>query len=127
MGKKLSVEETIEIDRVVPEMDECRLIIMKMIEQAVRDYLRLQGAVSVKDQLDYDTAVDFLFEDDYRVPWGDVELSLNDFLNILGLDTSWFRARVLLAQERKARKFLLHDEVDASEPVTEDDEGVLDT
>jgi len=65
-----------------------------MIEQAVRDYLRLGKSPVPVEQWYYVTAECFLFEEDYRVDWGGEEKSLKDFLDALGIDTDWFREKV---------------------------------
>lgn len=74
-----------------PNIEEVRFLLMKVIEQAVRDYCSLSNAELPAEKLLWETAKGFIFDDDYRICWGDKEYSFEDILNILDLDIAWFR------------------------------------
>ncbi len=86
------------------EWDEVRFLLLKIVEQAVRDYMTLEKAASLYEQESYQTAGQFLFEDNYIIDYGGVERSLRDILDILDLDIDWFRQRIV----RLKRKTPVH-------------------
>jgi len=75
-------------------IEECRFLILKVIEQTTRDYLSLFGSEFTNDQQIWLTAVDFIFDTSYRIRWGDMELSLEDLLGIVDIDVAYFRERM---------------------------------
>jgi hypothetical protein len=77
----------------LPDLDEVHLLLMKVLEQAVRDYCSLHTSDLHSDQLIWEESRDFIFDDSYRFMWGDRELSFSDLLDILNLDVSWFRVQ----------------------------------
>lgn len=83
-----------------PDIEEVRLLMMKVLEQAVREYCSLQQPTNIHEQQTYDLAKDFLFDDNYYFMWGDIEMSLSDMLDILDIDTQWFREQTI----RKAKE-----------------------
>jgi len=89
----------------LPNIDECRYLILKIIEQAVRDYISLDGSDVLAEQALFATAEGFLFDDDYQIHWGDEEKTLCDLLDFLDIDIDWFRERVEIAKERKLKGF----------------------
>lgn len=102
--KFTSEEDQVEFHRSIPELDECRFLIKKVIEQAVRDYAALEHAETLSDQQDYESACGFLFDDDYRIEWGGQLMSLQDLLDWVDLDQGWVRRRARLAKENKLAK-----------------------
>jgi hypothetical protein len=93
--------------QTLPNLDECRFLILKIIEQAVRDFISLEGSTAPIEQFGYETAVDFLFKDDYEINWGDTTITFCDLLDFLDVDIEWFREKVLQAKERKNQRFTL--------------------
>ena len=85
---------TFELDYYTPDREECRFLILKIIEQATRDYLSLFGSDLPNDVYKWETAVGFIFDPEYTILWGEVNLSLEDLLNIVDIDTSWFREKI---------------------------------
>ena len=75
----------------LPNPEEVRFLIMKVIEQAVRDYCSLANAELPAEKALWETARGFIFDDSYTVDWGDKEYRLEDLLDILELDIVWFR------------------------------------
>jgi hypothetical protein len=74
--------------------DECRFLIMKVVEQAVRDYLALEGSTAPIEQYHYSTAQAFIFDDEYILNYGEQDVSPQDMLGVLDIDIQWFRDRV---------------------------------
>jgi len=93
------------IFRSLPELDECRYLILKIVEQSVRDYLSLEFSDAPIEQYYYDTAIDFIFDDDYVIDYGSEDKSLNDLLDILDLNIRWFREKISILKENKVREF----------------------
>lgn len=126
-------EEILDFHRSIPEIDECRFLIKKVVEQAVRDYSSLEHSTSASEQFDYQTAVGFLFDDNYRVNWGGQEMSLQDLLDWVDLEAEWVRKKAKQAKERRLRKALLkkseqgtNDEFDEEDCLSSGLDGVLD-
>lgn len=103
-------EEKVDLNRTIPEIDECRFLIKKVIEQAVRDFSALEHAVSTGEQADYQSACEFLFDEDYCLNWGGQEMSLQDLLDWVDLNAEWVRKKARLAKERRKQKVLLREE-----------------
>ena len=87
--------------------DECRYLVLKIIEQAIRDYLLFENSPSRAERNHYTTAMDFLFDDEYHIWYGEKEVNLIILLSWLGLDPDWFRRRVREAKQNKTRKVRL--------------------
>src|SRR3972149_3432879 len=77
----------------VPDLEECRLLILKVIEQAMRDYCALANSPIQNDILVWQEARDFLFDNDYNLSWGDMELSSEQFMDLVDLDIEYVRAQ----------------------------------
>lgn len=77
-----------------PDFEETQYLFLKIIEQAVRDFINLAGTTRPADSFNYQTAIGFLFDDDYLINFGGKDLSLEQILAILELDTDWFRRKV---------------------------------
>jgi len=84
-----------ELSFYLPDIEECRFLILKVVEQAVRDYLSLFGSNLPNDIATWETAVGFIFDEDYKIMWGNLELSQEDLLGIVDIDVKWFRERML--------------------------------
>lgn len=116
--------ETLDFHRSIPEIDECRFLIKKVIEQAVRDFAALEHAESSSDQQDFQTAYAFLFDDGYRISWGGEEMSLQDLLDWVDLDQEWVRKKALLARKRKQKKIQLRKEAKRKEQDEDDKDSI---
>jgi len=77
-----------------PNIEECRFLILKVLEQSIRDYISLFGSNISSEQALWETAFGFIFDDDYRVLWGDKEMSPEDLIGIVDVDISYLRERV---------------------------------
>ena len=75
----------------LPNEEECCYLLMKMIEQTVRDYCSLHSSTLQQEKDTWESARGFIFDDEYRVAWGETALSLESVLDILDIDIHWFR------------------------------------
>jgi hypothetical protein len=75
----------------VPDVEECRILMLKVLEQAIRDYMSLQNSELPNDREAWESARDFLYDDEYRLKWGDMEISTEEYLDIIDLDINWVR------------------------------------
>jgi len=94
-------EITFNLHRPELEEDECRFFLMKIIEQSIRDIVNLSNSDSSVDNFYFNTARDFIFDDEYTIDYGSKELTFSDILHTLGLELEWFRERILLLQKSK--------------------------
>ena len=87
-----------------PDIEECKFLLLKVVEQSVRDYVSLADSIEPDLQEVCKEARDFIFNDEYYIDWGEKQLNLPMILELLEIDTEWFRG--------KARKKLLEkDEI----------------
>jgi len=93
---------TFYLEDFVPDLEECRILMLKLIEQVVRDYLLLKDSEFLNDRYAWETAASFIFDDDYLFAWGNLELSPEDFLGIVDIEISWFRTHI---QKRFNQKY----------------------
>ncbi len=70
--------------------DETKILLLKTIEQSIRDYNNLRKSVIPIEQQYFATAECFLFEKDYEIHWGDIDITLEDILNYLHIESEWF-------------------------------------
>lgn len=92
---------TFYLEPCLPTEDQCRHLMLKMLEHTVNEYLVLADAVLEKDITAWKTARDFLFDDHYRIWWGDWELSFKDYLDILNIDIEYARKKIKKRFEEK--------------------------
>ena len=78
-----------------PEPEQCRFLMLKVLEQAVRDYCSFADSIVPSEQTAWGLARDFLFDDAYRFMWGDLEVSTEEFLDLIDLDIHWVREQTL--------------------------------
>lgn len=79
-----------------------------MIEQAVRDYLSLEKTSAPIERYYYDTACEFLFDDEYVVEFGGANKNLREWLEILDIEIQWFRERVIKLKNAKYKDISSH-------------------
>jgi hypothetical protein len=83
------------LEDFTPEPEQCRFLILKVLEQSVRDYCSFANSIILSEQTTWELARDFLFDDDYRFMWGDLEISTEEFLAFVDLDIKWVRQQTL--------------------------------
>jgi hypothetical protein len=114
-AKNSSKDDVGEFYRSMPEIDECRYLIKKVLEQAVRDFVAFKDKTSATEKYDYETAVCFLFDDTYRVDWGGREMSLQDLLDWVDIEVEWVRKKALETRKRKQKRFSIKKAVEDEE------------
>jgi hypothetical protein len=77
------------------------MLIAKMVKQAFRDYCNLYNSTRLADREIFLEVESFLFDDSYITDWGGKKRNLRDFLDIIGIEIEWFRAKV---EETRAGK-----------------------
>lgn len=77
-----------------PDLQECKLIFLHLINQAVKDYEHFRNKTGEEDRFNFETAEGFLFDPAYTIQWGDLEVSLEDFCMVLDMDPNWFRNKI---------------------------------
>ena len=84
-----------DLNDYIPDPEECRFLILKIVEQSVRDYLSLFGSDLSNDKHHWETAAGFIFDPEYMIIWGDTDISLEDLLDIVDINISYFRKRII--------------------------------
>lgn len=84
-----------------PFLDEARYLLLKVIEQAIRDYLALGSSASQTDNYYYQSACEFIFEDEYEITYGEERYNLQDLLELLGLEINWVREKVIRLKNKR--------------------------
>jgi hypothetical protein len=84
-------EVTFHLSSYYPNVEECRFLLMKVIEQAVRDYCALYDAELPAEKTLWESSRDFIFDDEYVIDWGGKDMRFEDVLDVLDLDIHWFR------------------------------------
>lgn len=82
--------------------EQARFLLLKVIEQAVRDYTTMSDSTVPSERLTWESARDFMYDDEYRIDWGDWALNLEELLDILDVDIRWFREQT--TKKFKGRK-----------------------
>ncbi len=77
-----------------PNIEECRFLILKIVEQSIRDYISLFGSNISSEKALWDTAYGFIFDDEYRIMWGNTEMGTEDLVGIVDVDIHYLRERV---------------------------------
>ena len=95
--------------------DEWRFVLLKVVDQAKKDFLNLYLTTDTTEALYWRSAKSFLFQDTYTIDWGDYILSLKEILELLGYELLEFRARI------EEQFFNLHG--DALNDFTEEKDG----
>lgn len=77
-----------------PNPEECRIIILKIIEQASRDYLSLYKGKTAALQYTWETARSFIFEDKYIMYWGGKITTPAQLMELVDVDIHWLRRKM---------------------------------
>lgn len=88
----------------IPHEEQCRVLMLKVLEQAVRDYCSLAESSIQTEKDTWQTAKSFIYDDEHYFMWGDLELNLESFLDILDLDLVWTRKMTTKRFENRKRK-----------------------
>jgi len=86
------------------ELDEARVIIIKLLEATERDYLNLEDSTIPIERWYFLTAESFIYEETYKIDWGDSEKSFTDLCEIVDIDPEWYRDKIERIREEKRNK-----------------------
>jgi hypothetical protein len=92
------------------DYEECCFILLKVVEQAIRDYCLLPWSHIPYKQEHWETARDFIFDDNYEIDWGNITLSLGNICEILAfseqskIDIDWIRRKTKEKYETEKKK-----------------------
>ena len=89
---------------VIPQPDEILYLLLRVVEQAIRDYLSLDKAAAPIEKEYYDTACQFLFDDEYVMEFGGANKTLKEILEMLEIEVIWFREKVIKLKQQKHDK-----------------------
>jgi hypothetical protein len=103
-GFILSEDEDVVVNRTLPELDECRNILLQVIKQAMDDIQAFKDKTKPEQVEIYQTAHDFLFDDEHYVQWGDLQLNLEQICEIINLDLDWIRQKLSQQIEIEMKK-----------------------
>ncbi len=81
------------LEDYLPDIEECKFLLLKVVEQAVRDYCSFADSVEPELIDICKEARDFIFDDEYFIEWGGRELNLQIIMDILDVDIDWFRKK----------------------------------
>jgi hypothetical protein len=81
------------LEDYTPDDEECKFLLLKVIEQAVRDFISFADSTEPELVEICLEARSFLFDDDYYIDWGEQELNLATIMDILDIDIEWFRSK----------------------------------
>lgn len=101
---------TFYLDDYELNYEECCYLLLKVVEQAIRDYCFLEWANIPYKKWHWETARDFIFEDDFFISWGTTELTLGNICEILCytdksfMDIDWVRRKTQERYEQEQQK-----------------------
>ena len=83
------------LSEYLPNQEECRIIILKIAEQASRDYISLYHAESATLRSTWETARDFIFKETHLISWGNRKISPTYLLDLIDIDIRWLRRKMI--------------------------------
>lgn len=87
-------EIIVKQDEYVVNLDETRILFLKIIEQSIRDYVNLSDSKVPIEQGYFETAKSFLFDPDHTINWFVYEITLEEILQYLNIDYDWFKRKL---------------------------------
>jgi hypothetical protein len=73
-------------------VQDCKIIILKILEQAVKDYIAFDQSTEEQERIAYQTAQAFLFDPSYTLDWGSPEpITSTHLLELIDIDIDWVR------------------------------------
>ena len=91
---KSKKKKKIIVNRVTPDEQECRLIILHVINQATKDYENFRGKTTEEEIELFNSAAGFLFNDEYTVDWGEETVTVRKLCDHIGIDIDWLRNNI---------------------------------
>lgn len=74
-----------------PDEQECKIIILRTINQAIKDYEFYKDKKGEEEEEIFWTAKGFLFEDSYMIFWGDYLVNLRVLCDYADINVDWVR------------------------------------
>jgi hypothetical protein len=68
------MKEDIEVNQTEPDLQECKILILHMIGQAVKDYEYYRNKTEEEEIEIHKSAQNLLFNDSYKIDWGTEEV-----------------------------------------------------
>ena len=90
-----------------PDEEETRFLILRVIEQAVKDYEFYRDKTKEEDRFIYETARDFIFDDSYMMQWGPDETDVitpEQLCEAAGIEIAYLRNKVAKKLSPKLQK-----------------------
>jgi len=88
-------QDPIKINRTEPDLQECKIVILHVINQAIKDYQHFREKDKLEDIEIYESAKGFLFDDEYVFAWGEEDINLRRLCDAIELDLDWLRNQVV--------------------------------
>jgi hypothetical protein len=101
---------TFYLDSYELNYEESCYLLLKVVEQAIRDYCFLEWVNIPYRKWHWETARDLIFDDNYFIQWGDLQLNLGRICEILAyteksfMDVDWIRRKTKERYEQERRK-----------------------
>lgn len=92
MSRKVKPE--IVLTDYTPNEEECKYVIFRVIYQAVADYMNLSDPKTEEEIFNWESARDFLFNEEYFLLWGTQEVKSVDLMDLVDIDPEWLRDKV---------------------------------
>lgn len=70
------------------------MIILHVINQAIKDYENFRGKLGEEEVELFESAEGFLFQEDYLVDWGDEPITVRKLCDHIGIDIDWLRNNI---------------------------------
>jgi hypothetical protein len=87
-------EKEIFVDPVLPTIEQAPMVVLKVIEQAIKDCVVMYGERRFDGNPTWLTAYDFIFDDEFLVEWGEILISPEEMMSLVGLNIEYMREMV---------------------------------
>jgi len=81
------------LEDFMPDDEQCKLIMLKVLEQAVRDFCSTPSTIPEKTS--WEIAKSFIFNDDHYIDWGEEVINLQEMMAILDIEIDWIRRQTM--------------------------------
>lgn len=84
----------LKAEEYIVNLDETRILFLKIIEQSIRDFVNLKKSTVPIEQGYFETAKSFLFDPEHTIDWFVYEITLEEILDYLNIDYLWFMRKL---------------------------------
>jgi hypothetical protein len=102
-GIVVSEDYNVTVNRTTPKLDESKALLLHVIKQAVDDYQIFKNKTREDHKEIWESARRFIFDDDYYIDWGDVQLNLEQICELIHLEVEWVRNKISQQLEVKLK------------------------